>query len=152
MKITRKYKKRGGGSGMSSEMSSEKQTRIKEIEVLKKEINDKETELQKMIDDYGKAADDGEKQTYDDVDKTLHVLMKKGPSSTPRNHLIGEIKSRKIRLKIKEDKLNELNTKGGKRKNKRKTYKKGRKIGGNRRKSIKKSTRRRNRRNKKGKK
>ncbi len=152
MKITRKYKKRGGGSEMSSEMSSEKQTLIKEIEELNKEIKDKETELQKMIDDYGKAADDGESSTYIDSNIILNDLKNKALGSTPRNHLIGEINSLKRRLKNKEDTLNELNTKGGKRKNKRKTYKKGRKICGNRRKSIKKSTRRRNRRNKKEKK
>ena len=148
MKITRKYKKSGGGSGMSIEEQKE----INEINELKIKIIDKETQLQKMKEEYQKTISDGESSRYTDVNKILHVLMNNGPGSAPRNHLIGEINSLKKQLDIKEPKLNELTKTGGKRKNKRKTYKKGRKIGGNRRKSIKKSTRRRNRRNKKGKK
>ena len=71
MKLTRKYKKSGGGSGMSIEEQKE----INEINELKIKINDKETQLQKMKDEYKKAIGDGEYSRYNDVNKILHVLM-----------------------------------------------------------------------------
>lgn len=123
MKLTRKYKKRGGGSGMSSREQNKIEELKNEIEVLKKEIKDKEAQLSSMDNDYKKNILDGEYSRYD-IEKYLMITNKNGPTSTPRNHLIGEINSLKRRLKNKEDTLNELNTKGGKRKTRRRNRRK----------------------------